>query len=357
MGDMLVIDGSHGEGGGQILRSALSLAAIMGRPVRVERIRAGRPRPGLAAQHVTAARAVAAVCGGVLEGDELESQTLTLTPDGALHAGDYLFDVAAAREGGSAGAVTLVLQTVLLPLALADGTSTIELHGGTHMAWSPSFHYARDTWLPVLARMGVTADIELIRWGWYPVGGGAIRARIEGRAGPSLTPLTLVDRGSLQGVRGLAIAANLPAHIAQRMTDRALALLAAAGMSAEIRPRRVRAPCAGAGIFLTATYEHGVAGFTGLGKRGKASETVAEEAVAALLAHRDSGAAVDTHLADQLILPAALADGETVYTVERVNRHLETSAWLIERFGIARVRIEPMPKGTARVVVSGRQAP
>jgi RNA 3'-terminal phosphate cyclase (ATP) len=195
MGDMLVIDGSHGEGGGQILRSALSLAAIMGRPVRVEHIRAGRPRPGLAAQHVTAARAVAAVCGGVLEGDELESQTLTLTPDGALHAGDYLFDVAAAREGGSAGAVTLVLQTVLLPLALADGTSTIELHGGTHMAWSPSFHYARDTWLPVLARMGVTADIELIRWGWYPVGGGAIRARIEGPR---------ADRGTRRALSGPA---------------------------------------------------------------------------------------------------------------------------------------------------------
>lgn len=354
MQDTLIIDGSHGEGGGQILRTALSLSAVTGRPIRVERIRAGRRQPGLAAQHVTAARAVAELCGGALEGNVLGSQTLTMIPDGTLRSGNYKFDVAAAREGGSAGAVMLVLQALVPPLALAAGTSTVELLGGTHMAWSPSFHYIRDVWLPTLSRMGVAARTELIRSGWYPAGGGTVRARIEGSGGLPLAPFTLLDRGALQRVRGIALAANLPAHIPQRMTDRAHALLTEAGIPSEIQAQRVRATSPGAGIFLTATYEHSVAGFTALGERGKPSEIVAEEAVAALRAHHESGAAVDRHLADQLILPAALADGETVYMTGSVDRHLESCAWVVEQFGIAKIRIEREKDGNARIIVSGR---
>lgn len=335
------IDGSYGEGGGQILRTALALAAITGRAIRIEKIRARRKNPGLAAQHLTAVRAIAAVCQAQVTGDELGSQTLTFVPGGLPQPGDYVFDVAEAREGGSAGATTLVLQTILLPLILASGDSTVVIRGGTHVAWSPPFDYACHVWLPVLARMGLEATLDLMRWGWYPVGQGQVRATIQGLGSDlKLSPLTLVERGELRRVSGRAVAANLPAHIPQRMADRARSLLAATGVKAHIEPLRVRAACAGAGIFLTAEYEHVRAGFNALGTKGKPSEVVAEEAVTALLAHRDSGAALDEHLADQLVLPLALAGGESSFTVEQVSRHLTTNAWVVEQFGLARVSVE-----------------
>ena len=155
MTNFLVIDGSHGEGGGQILRSSLSLAAITGRPVRIEKLRANRKKPGLAAQHLTSVRAAAMLCDAELTGAELGSQTLQFIPRKPVQAGDYVLDVAEAREGGSAGAVMLVLQTLLLPLALAKGVSNVVLRGGTHVDMSPSYDYVHDVWLPMLARMGV----------------------------------------------------------------------------------------------------------------------------------------------------------------------------------------------------------
>ena len=336
---MLTIDGSHGEGGGQILRTALALAAITGRPIRFEKIRAGRKNPGLAAQHLTGVRAIAAICDAQVSGDELGSQSLTFAPGGSPQAGDYVFDVAEAREGGSAGATTLVLHTVLLPLALSGGDSTVVIRGGTHVAWSPPFDYARDVWLPALSRMGVSATLELSRWGWYPVGQGEIRIVIKGLRG-NLSPLTLVKRGTLRRVWGRAVAANLPSHIPQRMATRAYSLLKGAGVDVRIEPLRVRAACAGAGIFLTAEYEGVRAGFSALGARGKPSEAVAEEAVAALMTHRDSVAALDQHLADQLVLPLALAGGVSSFSVERVSRHLTTNTWAVEQFGLARISIE-----------------
>jgi RNA 3'-terminal phosphate cyclase (ATP) len=340
MPDKLVIDGSYGEGGGQILRTALALAAVTGRAIRIEKIRAGRKSPGLAAQHLTGVRAAAAICNARLTGDELGSQTLTFAPGSLPQAGDYVFDVAEARAGGSAGATTLVLQTILLPLALVAGDSTVTLRGGTHVAWSPPFDYVHDVWLPALARMGLSATLELVSWGWYPLGQGEIWGTIQGLGtGLKPSPLTLVERGALRRVRGRAVAANLPSHIPQRMADRARSLLVEAGVDARIEPLRVRAACAGAGIFLAAEYDHVRAGFNALGARGKPSEAVAEEAVATLLAHRDSGAALDQHLADQLILPLALAGGESRFSVEQVTRHLITNAWVVEQFGLARVSI------------------
>jgi RNA 3'-terminal phosphate cyclase (ATP) len=338
---VLVIDGSHGEGGGQILRTSLSLAAITGRPIQLEKIRAGRKKPGLAAQHLTAARAAAAVCGAHVTGDQLGSQSLTFRPGGSPQAGDYVFDVAEGREGGSAGAASLVLQTVLLPLAVADGDSSLLIRGGTFVAWSPPFDYVRDVWLPTLARMGVEARLELVKWGWYPVGQGELGATITGRgAGARLSCLSLVERGPLRQVWGRAVAANLPSHIPQRMASRALSLLEDAAMRARVEPLRVRAACAGAGIFLGVEYEGARAGFSALGAKGKPSERVAEEAVLALLAHHTSGAALDEHLADQLVLPMALAGGTSGYTVERVSRHLVTNAWVVEQFGLAQVVID-----------------
>ncbi len=352
--EFLCIDGSHGEGGGQIVRSALTLAVIAGRPIRIENIRARRKRPGLAAQHLTAVRAAGMLCDAETHGAELGSQTLDFVPQKSAQPGQYRFDVAEAREGGSAGATMLVLQTVLLPLALTAAESVIVLSGGTHVPLSPSFDYVHDVWLPTLASMGVRADLSLLRSGWYPVGQGEVRLRIPGEtAAPSLRPLRLETRGSLRQVTGRALAANLPAHIPERMAARAEAILAEAGIPCAIEVAKLQAACTGAGLFLTAHYQHCLAGFSALGQRGKPAETVAEEACGALLRHLRSGAALEQHLADQMIVPAALSRGQSVFSVEHLSSHLRTAAWLVERFGLARVAFVPAANQTAQVQIHG----
>ncbi len=349
----LLIDGSHGEGGGQILRTALSLSAITGRALRIERIRANRRNPGLAAQHVTAVRAAAALCDARVSGDALASQQLDFTPRAPVSAGDYAFDVALAREGGSAGAVTLVLQTVLLPLALAAGQSEVIVRGGTHLPQSPPADYLCDVWLPMLNRLGVGAEMTLEAWGWFPVGQGQIRAAIHGLSASAgrLAPLDLLAPGALCRVRGRAVAANLPAHIPQRMADRATAMLQSLGVAREIRAERVRAACPGAGIFLTAEYENVAAGFGCLGAVGKPSEIVAEEAVTLLLRHHESRAALDRHLGDQLLLPLCFARAPSRFSMEAITRHLETNLWVIEQFGIGRVQVNRADNGGGIVTV------
>ncbi len=331
---MLIINGAYGEGGGQILRSSLALAAILHRPIRIENIRAGRKNPGLAAQHLTAVQAAAMICDARLSGDKLGSTNLTFEPQSDPIPGIYEFDVAAARTGGSAGAATLVLQTVLLPLALAAGPSSVTVKGGTHVPWSPPFHYLREVYLPTTGRLGVQATIDLLAWGWYPAGEGEIKAAIPGRTvfqTPSKTALA-ETRGALKQVRGVAVASSLPAHIAQRMRDRAMSLLEQAGLPGVIEPQRVRSVSPGAGIFLTAEYESSWAGFSALGAKGKASERVAEEAVDALLAFQHSGAMLDKHLADQLILPLALSGLTATLSAERLSKHTLTNLWVVEQF-------------------------
>lgn len=350
-GEPLVVDGAHGEGGGQLLRTALALAAATGRRLRLLDIRAGRRNPGLAAQHLTAVRAAAALCEAVVAGDALGSRSLDFAPRRPVRAGEYVFDVAAAREGGSAGAATLVLQTVLPPLALTEGASRLVVRGGTHLPWSPSYDYAAEVWGPALAEMGIHLALSLARFGFFPLGGGEIQAEIAGRAGAPFAPIERCERAPISRVQGRAFAANLPSHIAQRMADRAGALIEAAGLPAAIRAERVTAACPGAGISLVAEHGRARAGFAALGARGKPAEQVAEEAVAELLAFERTEAAVDRHLADQLLVPAALAGGPSRFTTERVTRHLTTNAWVVERFGLARVAIEGREGETGSVTV------
>jgi RNA 3'-terminal phosphate cyclase (ATP) len=331
---MLVINGAHGEGGGQILRTSLALAAILTQPIRIDHIRAGRKNPGLAAQHLTAVRAAATICNARLTGDKLESTQLTFEPQCSPLAGFHEFDVAEAREGGSAGAATLVLQTVLLPLALAQNTSTLTIKGGTHVPWSPSFHYLQNVYLPMVAGLGVQASAELLAWGWYPAGGGQIKVTISGRATliPAQKRAMWQERGPLKQITGIAVASSLPAHIAQRMRNRATNLLKQAALPANIEPQRVRSVSPGAGIFLAAEYESGRAGFSALGKKGKPSEKVAEEAVNDLLAFHRGGAMLDSHLADQLILPLALSGLSGNFRVERLSQHTLTNIWVVQQF-------------------------
>lgn len=336
---MLVIDGSYGEGGGQVLRTALALAALTGREFRIERIRAGRKEPGLRPQHLAAVRAAAAVCGARLEGDELGSQALTFVPGSPPRPGTYTFDVAEVARSGSAGSVGLVLQTVLLPLALAAGDSCLTLRGGTHVPWAPPVSYLEHVFLPTVARMGVHAQIELVHWGFYPAGGGEVQVQITGRGGP-LRPLILSERGALQRVWGTATVTNLPAHIPQRMAARAHNVLAEAGFRAQVEPRRLSGAGPGAGIFLFAEYGDAAAGCAAYGEKGLPAERVAEVACEELLTHHRSNAPADPYLADQLVLPMALAEGRSQVSTWQVSQHLLTHTWVVQQFLARDVQVE-----------------
>ena len=336
---LLVIDGSYGEGGGQVLRSSVTLASLCQQPIRVENIRWGRRKPGLRPQHLTAVRAAAAICGARLEGDRLGSEALTYVPTGPVRPGTYVFDVAEAAEGGSAGSVGLILQTVLLPLAMARGESRLVLRGGTHVPWAPSVSYLEHVFLPTLARMGAYARLELARWGFYPAGGGEISVHIPEQEGV-LNPVSLMDRGELRRVWGMAVVTNLPAHIPQRMATRARNLLAAESIHVRVDPIRNRGAGPGAGLFVFAEYAHAVAGFTAYGRPGLPSEQVAENACEELLAHHHSGASADPYLPDQIALPFALAVGHSRAGTSRVSQHLLTNVWIVRQFLPVEVYVE-----------------
>ncbi|MGK7951483.1 MAG: RNA 3'-terminal phosphate cyclase [Xenococcaceae cyanobacterium] len=336
---MINIDGSWGEGGGQILRTSLSLATITGQPVRIERIRANRPKPGLAAQHLTSVRAAATLCQAQVRGDKLGSMTLEFMPTRQPQAGQYSFDVTKAREGGSAGAVTLILQTILIPLALANGSSKVILFGGTHVAWSPPVTYIEEVYLPTLRQLGVQAEVKLNAWGWYPRGGGEVELRVIGSKQP-LSGLQLLERGAIRKIPGLAAVTELPSHIPQRMANRAENLLHQAHLPAQIQPVRERGIAPGAGIFLTAEYEHSRAGFSALGSRKIPAERVAEIAVRELLDFHAQAVPVDSFLGDQLLLPLAFSSQTSQYRVASISKHLITNAWVIEQFELALVVID-----------------
>lgn len=346
---MITIDGSYGEGGGQVLRTSLSLSALLGEAVRIKDIRAKRPRPGLQAQHLTGVLATAQICNAELKGAELGSQTLTFAPQSPPQAGNYTFDVAEARKGGSAGSTSLVFQTLLLPLAFADGDSHLTIRGGTHVAWSPPFHYLKHVYLPTLARMGIEATVEINQWGWYPIGGGEIKAGVRGQgvrdreSSPipcPLSPIALVERGGLKRLWGISALSNLPAHIGQRQKRQVERLLRERGFTPEIEIVDAPSPGQGTVVFLVAEFENVVAGFTSYGARGKRAEKVAEEACREFIRYYDSGQALDRHLADQLILPLSLAAGQSSFTTCEVTQHLLTNVEVVQRLMEVKAEIE-----------------
>ena len=345
---MIVIDGSYGEGGGQMVRTSLTLSAITGQPVRIERVRAGRRKPGLMPQHLTAVHAARRICNAQVEGAKRGSQELEFRPQSTPQSGTFTFDVAQAAKGGSAGSVSLILQTILLPLALAEGSSQITLLGGTHVAWSPPYDYVKRVYLPAISRLGIAAKVSIKNWGWYPMGGGRVQATIQGREPGAALPLpdgsiaaqSLRERGPLLRVRGLSASSNLPKHIRMRQERAALQVLRSNGVNARLEV--VDAPSKGQGtiVFLWAEFENSCAGFTSLGELGKPAEQVAEEASRELLDFIRGEAALDRYLADQLILPLALASGRSEFTTEMVTRHLLTNAWVVNRFFPGCVRVE-----------------
>jgi RNA 3'-terminal phosphate cyclase (ATP) len=350
---MLTIDGAYGEGGGQVLRTSLALSAITGRPVRVEAIRAERRKPGLRPQHLTGVRALAKICNAKIKGAKLNTQVLDFSPQSAPQAGRYVFDVAQFAKGGSAGAVSLVLQTILMPLLLADGTSQVTLRGGTHVAWSPPFNYVRRVLLPTLARMGGSAKGHVRKWGWYPLGGGEVQVTVEGDASRPLLGLDLSLRGALQRVRGISASSNLPKHIRIRQERAALQVLRSHGVNARIDVIDAPAKGQGTAVVLWAVCENAVAGFSALGERGKPAEQVAEEAALDLFDYLDGTSALDPHLADQVVLPMALANSPSRFTVASVTQHLLTNAWVVNQFFPECVRVDGDEGQPGQCVITG----
>ena len=341
----LIVDGAQGEGGGQILRTALGLGTALGRPVRVVNVRAARPRPGLRPQHLAAVRALAAVSAGRLDGDRLGSTDVTLAP-GALQGGRWHIDVGA--EQGSAGAVTLVFHALLPALLLAPGPSSLTFVGGTHVPWSPPVHHVQEVFLPLLARVGVRAAMTLQRVGWYPAGGGIAEVQVApGRPEHGLR-LDPGDAACRVPLRGLSLVSHLPAAIAERQRARARARLDAAGIRAEIALACDTA-AAGPGSFVW-LVRPGLAGFSALGRRGLPAERVADIAVEACLAWHASGAMLDEHVADQLVPVLALSPEASRFTCPRVSPHLRTVARVVEQLTGARVVLDDGPPAQVEVL-------
>jgi RNA 3'-terminal phosphate cyclase (ATP) len=317
---MLHLDGSQGEGGGQILRTSLSLAATLGTPVRIERIRAGRPKPGLRAQHLTAVRALARITNAEVSGAKLHSQELTFRPR-TPQPGSYLFDV--AEKTGSAGSVSLIAQALLPPLLACGRPSTVVLKGGTHVPWSPTAHYLLHVFLPALAELGAMVVMSLERWGWYPRGGGEIRLTVN--TGPPLRGGEWRSPPDFAGFRAISAASRLPEHVARRQAQRLQERL---GLELPVEVPTAGGQDPGSLVFLWGPR----AGFDALGARGKPAERVADEAVEAYLAFRQRQAAVDPHLADQIVLYLARAQGPSIIATSEITSHLLTNLWVIEQF-------------------------
>jgi RNA 3'-terminal phosphate cyclase (ATP) len=321
----VVLDGSRGEGGGQILRSALTLSLLTGRPFRMTKIRANREQPGLRPQHHQAVEAAASLGAATVSGSVVGSRQLTFRP-GAYTARDLSIAI------GTAGSAGLVLQTLHLPLAMkTDRRVQLVLSGGTFNPKAPAFPFLDWTWTAFLAAFGSPISLKMLAAGFYPRGGGRIEALIEPA---ELAPFQQIARGPLRKIRGVAGVANLREDIAARMRDRAIARLEEQGLSAEIELVRWPSPGQGAAIALVAEHEGSVpATFVGLGERGKMAETVADEAIDELLEFESvRNAAVDPHSADQILLPLAFAPGRSEFTVSMVTEHLRTNVETISAF-------------------------
>lgn len=347
---MIEIDGSMGEGGGQVLRSSLTLAVLTGRPVHLVHMRAGRSRPGLQPQHLMSVKAAAAICSAEVEGAVLHSRELTFRP-GPVQPGDYRFDI------GTAGSTSLVAQTVFLPLALAreqpersaaqtaggaeskDAVpSEVTVIGGTHVPHSPCYHYLSLNWLPMLRRVGCDADLEMLLAGFYPQGGGEVRAVI--RPVERIEPLVLPERGALKRITGISAVANLDTRIAERQRRAALDRIKARHGKVDIELLDLPARTRGTMLLLLAEFRHTRACYFSLGALGKRAEQVADEACLWMERFLSGTGTVDEYLADQLLLPLAFADGESRFRTAQVTEHLRTNAAVIEAFGAAEVVIE-----------------
>jgi RNA 3'-terminal phosphate cyclase (ATP) len=334
---MIEIDGSEGEGGGQVVRNACALSLITGTPFRITNVRGGREKPGLMRQHVTAMEAACSIGGAVCEGLAVGSTEITFRP-GRVTAGEYRFAV------GTAGSTGLVLQTILMPLAMADAPSRLVLEGGTHNMAAPPFDFIAKSFLPIINRMGPTVTAKLVRPGFYPRGGGRIEVDI---VPAPLRAIECTERGALVGPSALAMFAALPPGVADREIATARALL---DWPDEVFAVRELPESQGPGniVLLEAAFEHVTEVVSGFGKLGVSAERVAQTAVGRMAGYLASDAFAGPYLADQLLLPFALA-GDGAFTTVKPSQHSLTAAAVIERFLARRCTFTQLPSGTHMV--------
>ncbi|MBW3543885.1 MAG: RNA 3'-terminal phosphate cyclase [Planctomycetes bacterium] len=335
---MIEIDGSHGEGGGQILRTSLTLALATGRAFRITSLRAGRPKPGLMRQHLMAVRAAAEVGQAETEGAALHSRELVFRP-GAPQPGDYAFRIE------TAGSATLVLQTVLPVLMTAAQPSTLVLEGGTHNEHAPPLDFLERTWLPLIGRMGPKVLLRLERRGFYPAGGGRFTVHIE--PVETLARIDLLERGRVMHRRARAIVSRLPRHIAERELTVIARKLSLPSKNVEVIEEG-NSPGPGNAVVIEIISPHVTEVFTGVGKIGLPAEKVAARAAREAREYLDADVPVGFHLADQLLVPMALAGGGS-FTTMPLTEHTRTNIDVVRRFVDIQIETTELDDGNVRV--------
>ncbi|MCZ7357626.1 MAG: RNA 3'-terminal phosphate cyclase [Candidatus Methanoperedens sp.] len=329
------IDGSYGEGGGQILRTAVALSAVTGKPVEIDNIRKNRPKPGLAPQHVKAVKGAASICNAEVKGCDLHSTHLNFRP-GRIKGGMYDIDI------GTAGSISLLLQCLMPAACHAQGTIKLKITGGTDVSWSPSIDYLRFVTLFALSRMGYDCELELVRRGYYPRGGGCVEAVIN----PSVLGKMSFDRNTCEIVKGISHSSGLPGHVTERQAASAEKILQAEGYRTEILREVNNYPSIGSGITLWC----GTIGAGALGERGLRAEKVGSSAASAMISELKAGAGVDIYLADQLVPFIALA-GNGSFTTRLITPHTRTNIWVTEEFLDLKFKIEELETGLFKVSV------
>lgn len=328
---MVEIDGSYGEGGGQILRTSLSLSCLYRRPFRIFNIRKGRKRPGLMPQHLTCIRASQMLSDADVKGDYIGSTELFFYPK-TTKGGSLFFDV------GTAGSTSLILQTLIPSLIFLEKESEIVLAGGTHVPFSPSFHYIDGVFAYFLKEIGIEIRLNIESYGFYPRGGGRVRARIF--PAKSIKPLMLIERGSIKGLKGCSCVGNLPLSIAERQRSAFLDEMKGLDFPVDIEIIDVPTPGQGTFIYAQSESENSVAGFTSLGQRGKSAEDVGRDAASEFLRYYDTKAAVDRYLSDQICIYLSLCKESSAFSTSEITGHLITNLWVIGLFNEINYSIE-----------------
>ena len=320
---MINIDGSTGEGGGQVLRTCLSLSLITGQSFQITNIRKGRKSPGLKAQHLKAVEVAAKVGKATVYGVDPNSTIVTFSPK-TIQPGHIKCKI------GTAGSTSLVLQTIILPLSMGNTASSISITGGTHVPWAPSFDFLKYHWMQYLIKLGIDISLDMDMAGFYPQGGGRIHATV--RPTDSILPLNLTHRGALKQIRGLSAVANLDRRIAERQRAQILRRLSDSYPLNDIRIVQLPSRYKGTTVCLICEFEHSQCCYFALGELGKPAERVSDEVVEKILFFLSTNATVDEYLADQILLPLTLAKSRSTFSTSKITKHLLTNVEIIQKF-------------------------